>query len=74
MPACKCLITRGSIAPYVLPPLIEAIFSSKDESDMVHCLHGDDAQTFVDKMDEACSILITRHETWLIEINAGMFC
>jgi hypothetical protein len=29
------------------------IFSSKDESDAIHCLLGDDAQAFIDVIDEA---------------------
>jgi hypothetical protein len=29
------------------------IFSSKDESDAIHCLLGDDAQAFIDVIDQA---------------------
>ena len=36
-----------------LPSLVEAIFSSKDEGDVVHRLAGDDVQTFIDVMHEA---------------------
>ena len=46
-----------------LPSLIEAILSNKDERDVIGCLRGDDTQTFVDVMDEACSILV-HHEIW----------
>lgn len=37
---------------YELPFLIEAIFSSKNEEDVVGGLQGDDAQTFIDVIDE----------------------
>jgi hypothetical protein len=51
-PACGRLIRRA-FASHELPSLIETIFSSKDESDAIHCLLGDDAQAFIDVIDEA---------------------
>jgi hypothetical protein len=51
-PACGRLISRGFV-PDELPSLIETIFSSKDESDAIRCLLGDDAQDFIDVIDEA---------------------
>ena len=52
--ACERLIRRA-FAPHELPSLIEAIFSSKDEGDAIRGLLGDDAQTFIDMIDEARS-------------------
>ena len=40
-------------APNELPSLIEAIFLSKDEGDTIHRLLRDDAQSFVDVLNEA---------------------
>ena len=51
-PACRHLVSRR-FAPDELPSLIETIFSSKDEGDAVRCLLGDDAQVFIDVIDEA---------------------
>ena len=49
---CRRLIRR-EFSLHELPSLIEAIFSDKNESDAIRCLFGDDAQTFIDVMDEA---------------------
>ena len=38
--------------PCDLPSLIESIFSSKDEKDVVYGLQGDDAQNFIDVIDQ----------------------
>jgi hypothetical protein len=51
-PGCERLIRRA-FASDELFSLLEAIFSSKDEVDKIRCLFGDDAQAFVDVMDEA---------------------
>jgi len=53
-PVCRRVI-RHAFAPHELPSLIEAIFSSKDEGNMIRCLLRDDAQTFIDTMDEVRS-------------------
>jgi len=50
-PACRRVIRR-TFATHELPSLIEAIFSSKDENNMIRCLLRDDAQTFIDVMNE----------------------
>ena len=55
-PACKRLVRR-MFTPYELSSLIEAIFSSEGEINMVHFLCGNDAQTFIDVIDEVCSTL-----------------
>ena len=47
---------RRAFALHEFPSLIEAIFSSKDESDAIRCLLGDDAQAFIDVIDEALDI------------------
>ena len=39
--------------PYELPSLIEAVFSSKDERDAIDGLLRDDAQNFVDVINDA---------------------
>ena len=54
--ACKRLISRASLLPYDIIPLIEAIFTSKDEAKMIGDLRGDDAQTFVDVVHEVFSV------------------
>ena len=54
IPACECVIGRAFV-PHELPSLIEAIYSSKDEGNIIRCLPRDDAQTFIDVMDEVRS-------------------
>jgi hypothetical protein len=51
-PARERLIKRA-FALHELPSLIEAIFSGNDADDTIRCLLGEDAQTFIDVMDEA---------------------
>jgi hypothetical protein len=46
-------LIRRAFTPNELPSLLEAIFSSNDEVDTIRCLLEDDAQAFVDVMDEA---------------------
>ena len=72
-PACQRLINRA-FTPYELPSLIEAVFSSVDEVDTVRCLCGDDAQTFVDVIDQVGSSLARRCETRSTEINHDILC
>jgi hypothetical protein len=67
-PACKRLIRRA-FAPHELPPLVEAIFSSKDESGIARCLHGDDAQIFIDVIDEVRPVLPLHHGSQSVEID-----
>ena len=61
-PACGHLIRR-EFAPHALPSLIEAIFTSKDVDDTIRSLLRDDAQTFVDVIDEARSTFAYRRES-----------
>ena len=49
------LLIRRAFNPYELPLLVEAVFSAKDEREIIHYLNGDDAQTFVDVIDEVHS-------------------
>ena len=52
-PAFEFLIRRA-FSQHELPLLIHVIFSGGDESEIVRCLSGrDDAQTFIDVIDEA---------------------
>ena len=55
--ACRCLIGRAS-APHEFPSLIEAVISSEDEGDAIRRLIGNDAQTFVDVIDEVRSTYV----------------
>jgi len=53
-PAFGFLIERV-FSPGELPFLIDTIFLSEDWGDVIRRIHsGDDAQTFVDVIDEAC--------------------
>ena len=56
VPACKHLIGHAT-SPHQTIPLIEAIFTSKDEVKLIRELHGDDAQTFIDVIYKVCSAL-----------------
>ena len=51
-PAWKQLISP-TLATHKRIPLIESIFSDLDEVEVVGHLRGDDAQAFVDVIDEA---------------------
>ena len=51
---------KRKFSPSELPFLIETAFSSTDEGRMIRCLCGDDAQTFIDVIDEA-RYLLARH-------------
>ena len=50
-PACKRLITHTSSQTEVVP-IIEVIFASQDEIEMIDHLCGNDAQTFIDALDK----------------------
>jgi len=56
-------LVRREFAPHELPSLIEAILSNNDDGEMIRCLPGDDAQSFVDVIDEARSTFTRYHET-----------
>ena len=60
--ACQRLAERA-FAPDELRLLIEAVFSGTDEGDLVRCLRGDDAQTFIDVIDEVCPPLACHRES-----------
>ena len=51
-PALGRLI-KQEFVPDELPSLIEAVFACKDVGDTIRCLPRDDAQTFIDVIDEA---------------------
>ena len=72
-PPAVGLLIKGEFSQRELPLLVEAIFSSKDERDIIRCLRGDDAQAFINIIDEACSP--PRHgETLPTEIDNDTFC
>ena len=54
IPASSRLVRRA-FAPHELPSLIDVIVSSQDESDTIRRLLRDDAQAFVDVIDEVRS-------------------
>ena len=58
-----------AFAPEELPSLIETAFSNADERYVIRHLHMDQAQTFIDVIDEARSTFSSHHETRLIEID-----
>ena len=64
--ACQRLIER-SFSLEELPSLIEVVFSSKDEADVIRRLCGDGAQTFIDVIDEVLLPPPCHHEIQLIE-------
>jgi len=49
--ACRRLINRA-FSPHEVIPLIGAVFTSRDELQLVGGLRGDDAQTFIDVIHE----------------------
>ena len=68
-------LIRRAFGPAELPFLIDAIFSSRDESDIIRRIRsGDDAQTFVDVIDEARSVLARHFQTQPINVDAYTFC
>ena len=50
--ACKRLVKR-TFTSHELLSFVETVFPNKDERDIVHSLHRDDAQAFIDVTDEA---------------------
>jgi len=52
------MLIAGFLTGHELPSLIETIFSSKDEGNTIRCLPRDDAQTFIDVMDEVRSAFV----------------
>ena len=61
-------LVRREFTPHELPSLIEAILSSNDDGEMIHCLPGDEPQSFVDVIYEARSTFTRYRET-----NANVF-
>jgi len=53
--------------------MIEVIFSSQDQGDTIRRLLGDDAQVFVDVIDEARSTSPRHREYVLITTDINMF-
>lgn len=49
-------LIRRAFTLHELPSLVEAIFLNEDEGDTIRSLLGDDAQAFIDVIDEACSV------------------
>jgi len=70
--ACGRLIGR-SFNRHELPSLIEAIFSGEEEGDAIGCLCRDDAQTFIDVIDEVRLAFARRCDIPLIELDMHTF-
>ena len=54
---CRRLISRA-FSPHELIPLIEEIFTRKDEVNMIGCLDRDAAQTFIDVVHEVRPVVL----------------
>ena len=65
-------LVRRAFALHELSSLIEAILSSQDEGDTIVHLLGDDAQAFVDVMDEARSTSAYHLESVLIKSDINV--
>ena len=48
------LLVNRTVPQHEFPLVIETIVSNVKAADIVECLQGSDAQTFVDVIDEAC--------------------
>jgi len=58
-----------------LPSLIETIVSNMKAGDIVECLRGSDAQTFIDVIDEACHQAIPSLRNRLVDLfQPSNFC
>jgi hypothetical protein len=62
VPAWKRLIIH-TLLPHETISLIEEIFTSKDEVDMICDLLGDDAQTFINTIHEVRTVFIPSRTT-----------
>lgn len=51
--ALERLVNR-TVPQHELPLVVETIVSNVKAADIVECLQGSDAQTFIDVIDEAC--------------------
>ena len=68
------LLIRRAFDPCELPLLVEAVFSSKNEREIIRSLSGDNAQTFVDVIDEARCTFGHHRDTRLIDVDIYTFC
>ena len=64
--ALKRLVSR-TVPQDELPSVIETIVSNLKAADIVEQLRGNDTQTFVDIIDEACHRSIPSPRNWLID-------
>jgi len=76
-PAWRRLIDHA-FSPHELIPLVETMFTSRDEVWMIRDLRGDDAQAFADVMQEVRSVplfttcdLITPHPLWVYSFRTS---
>ena len=66
------LLIGRAFDPRELPLLVEAIFSNKDERDTIRRLRGDDAQIFIDLMDEARSAFAHHRDARLTDADKAL--
>lgn len=71
-PAVGRLIERA-FALSERPSLIESVVSSKDESDAIHDLKEEDAQSFIDVIDEVHSTTARPVQITEIDVSAWIF-
>ena len=67
------LLIKRAFTPHELPLLVEVVFSSKGERDVIRCLGEDDAQTFIDVIDEARFTLPCHRDTPLTDLDIHTF-
>ena len=65
-PAFQRLISRA-FNPDELPTLIEMVFSSDDQAEVIRSLSEDSTQNFIDVTDEVRSPPFHHREIWLID-------
>ena len=65
-PAFQRLMSHA-FKPHELAFLIEAVFWSEDQTDVIRSLRGANAQTFIDVTDEVRSPLFRHREIWSID-------
>ena len=62
-PAFQRLISC-TFDPDELPSLIEGVFSSEDQAEVIRSLRGEDAQIFIDVTDQVRSPPLRRRDLW----------
>lgn len=61
-------LISNTLPQHELPSVIAAVISNVKSTDIVECLQGSDAQTFVDIMDEVCHRAILTPKNRFIDL------